>query len=480
MTVSDEPFEFELTRLGSSVHPDKQAEAAAGSLVRDLLRESQGGHGERAESIARTLWEKHAATVWATLGLYRHYLDTGRHVSAVLCEHILRSRFKEMDADQGHFYRYCIPLLQKAQSQLGLPSPDEEKFARAQVPRNPATDASVAGDMLKNISRGKKPRTLEICKPESLKRLIEAEHEAENRKRLEGMQPITKQKVLSNVSAEALAGVERLIEEQPNMTAALDLILGELRARFLSHAPIRLPPLLLCGGPGTGKTRLVSEIAGLMGLPCREIPLAGCCDAIKITGLSRYWSTAGSGLIARTLCDNVVANPIFIFDEIDKAGSSDKGNPHDAMLMLLEENTARTFRDEFLQCPIDASHASFLATANSVDMLPAPLLSRFIVIEVPPLSHADRIKVTRGIYRQLRKSEPYGAFFAEPLGDGVAETLARDEAMTPRQIRQQMRLAMQRACQPLKDVPQKASLAVELENLPKSFAGTRGRMGFVT
>lgn len=319
---------------------------------------------------------------------------------------------------------------------------------------------------------------IHVCKQTDFQKIVEAEQEAENRKQLETLFPLLHLKSLGKVSAAAISGIEHLMEEQPNMAEALGLILGELRARLLANAPARLPPLLLCGSPGAGKTRLISEIARLVGLPYTEIQLAGSADALKITGLSRYWRAAGCGLIARTFCDHAQANPIFILDEIDKAGNSTHGNPLDAILLLLEENTAKAFRDEFVVAPINASHASFIATANSIDSLPEYLLSRFIVVEVPELSHESRIKVAASIYRQLRISEPYGHFFVPTPDQEVVETIARNEAMSPRHIRQSFKLAMQQACRPLNCAPHSSSLIVELTHLPK-LAHSKKHLGFV-
>lgn len=471
---------IDLPYIHSGVLPKNVEEVEACRVVGSLVRRSNGQDGKSLDAIAKVLWDLHAKTLWGTLGLYWYYLRTDKHTNAVLCEHILRKRFMEMDADQGHFYRQCVPWLLKAQGQLELPFPGEEEIAPVPFQSDRAERGFSLRVRPKTEPLRTTPEAVHVCKTEAFKRLMDSEHDSDNRKRLEAMLPITQPKTLGKVSAETISGVQRLLEEQPNMAEALEIILGELRARHLSQAPAKLPPLLLCGGPGTGKTRLVTEIARMMGLPHMEIPLAGSADAIKITGLSRYWATAGSGFIARTLCDNDYANPVFIFDEIEKAGSSEKGDPHDAMLMLLEENTAKTFRDEFMQVPIDASHGSFLATANSIESLPPPLLSRFIVVEVSPLSYEDRIKVIASIYRNLRHSEPYGHFFSEAISDCIAEAMARDESLSPRIIRQQLRLAMQRACKPLAKAPSPGSLIVEMLHLHKSAIRTKTRLGFVS
>lgn len=465
-----------------SLHPDvlpkDQREAAAARLVQTIMRHSAAINDKRLTSLARKIWAEHAATIWGTLGLYWYYLGMSNANNAVLCEQILRSRFLEMDAQQSRFFGQCIPWLKEIQGRITPPSPARDELDP--LPFLSVTSHDAPGTAAPSFyARQSAPAALQVCTPADFKRVLDAEHEEDNRKQMQVMLPITQRKALARIPATAIAEIEKLRDEQPNMTEALDIILGELRARFLADAPAKLPSILLCGGPGTGKTRLVSEIARIMRLPCTPVPLAGSSDAFKITGLSRYWRSAGCGLIARTFCDNGHANPVFIFDEIDKAGQSPQGNPHDAILLLLEENTAKAFRDEFILAPIDASHASFLATANRTDDLPAPLLSRFIVVEIPELRLTDRIRVTSSIYKQLVESEPYGPFFAEAPSGVVVEAMAKDEKLSPRLIRQHLKRAMQQACRHLTRAPRAGSLVLEMGHLPDSAIRGKARIGFM-
>lgn len=108
------------------------------------------------------------------------------------------------------------------------------------------------------------------------------------------------------------------------------------------------------------------QVPGEAGMKLR----AGISDSIKIPGLSRYWSTADARLIASTIAGSVFGNPIFLFDEIDKAGYSERGNPLDTLLLLLEEETSCRFKDEFIGIPMNVSFASKLAKANSTQSLP--------------------------------------------------------------------------------------------------------------
>lgn len=470
----------DIPQIPSEIFPDATQETKAGQAIRELMHHARKVDEKELAQLARMLWKMHAKTIWGVLGVFWYCLKTGRHAHTARCVRMLQERSAEMDDQQVHFYRQCLAGMRKVgrrRQPLSLVDDDlsPPPFLRS-TPRDRA-DAKANPDL--DLPR-QVAAPIFICKEADFTRVVASEQESENRKQLETMLPILHLKTLGKVTATAISGIERLMAEQPNMGEALGLILGELRARLLADAPAKLPPLLLCGGPGTGKTRLVSEIARIMGLPYTEIPLAGSPDAMKITGLSRYWRSAGCGLIARTFCEHEHANPIFILDEIDKAGQSDNGRPHDAILQLLEDRTASKFRDEFLLAPIDASHASFLATANSIDSIPEPLLSRFIVIEVPELTHEDRIKVTTSIYRQLRVSEPYGHFFALTPSSVIVEAMAQDEKLTPRLIRQRLKLAMQQACGYLDCAPQPGNLMLELQHLPDSAIRSKARIGFMS
>lgn len=470
---------IDIPQVDSEMFPGASREKQAGQAVGRLMRHASAFDERELGRIARQFWKQHGRTTWGVLGAFWYSLQSSHHANAARCVRMLQERSAEMDDPQAHFFRQCLAEMRQVGHRhppLSLVDYDQSPPSFLRSPPRHRSDAKANPEL--DLPR-EVTTPIFVCKEADFKRIVASEQESENRKQLETMLPILHLKTLDKVTATAISGIERLLAEQPNMEEALGLVLGELRARLLADAPAKLPPLLLCGGPGTGKTRLVSEIARIMGLPYTEIPLAGCPDAVKITGLSRYWRSAGCGLIARTFCDHERANPIFILDEIDKAGQSDSGRPHDAILQLLEDRTAGAFRDEFLLAPIDASHASFLATANSIDSIPEPLLSRFIVIEVPELTHQDRIKVTTSIYRELRVSEPYGHFFTLTPESSVVEAMARNQMLTPRLVRQHLKLAMQQACRHLDRTPHAGSLAIELAHFPEPAIRGKYRIGFM-
>ena len=153
--------------------------------------------------------------------------------------------------------------------------------------------------------------------------------------------------------------------------------LAEAAALSSKGGIYRMRPLLLVGPRGVGKTRWARRAAEALGLPFGSMSLAGACSAVLVNGTERGWNAARAGYVPALLCDRGVANPLVLADEADKASeSSHNGNALDAMLPLLERESAARHYDAFLMAQADLSAVNWVLTANSLACLPDVLLSR--------------------------------------------------------------------------------------------------------
>jgi ATP-dependent Lon protease len=208
--------------------------------------------------------------------------------------------------------------------------------------------------------------------------------------------------------------------ECPHATTAIDLVLRDLR----ESEPVRLKPLLLTGPAGVGKSRLVRRLGDLLGIGVYRYDGAGASDNM-FSGSPRAWSNTTPSAPAHAINQMRIANPILMLDEIEKAGtSSHNGRLWDALLPFLERETAARYRDVSLDSELNLSFISYIATANSIDPLPAPLKDRFRIIKVPAPRLNDLPLLAANILQELA-IENGEQGFVWPLGHDELEVIAR-------------------------------------------------------
>jgi ATP-dependent Lon protease len=234
------------------------------------------------------------------------------------------------------------------------------------------------------------------------------------------------------VKPSALPEMDALFEQLPNFGAALEDIRKHLALCVDSEDSIEMPPMLLLGEPGIGKTHFARKISQLLGTGFGFVPMSSLTAGWVLSGASSQWKNAKPGKVFDTLVNGEYANPVIVVDEIDKASSDGQYDPLGALYELLEIETATRFVDEFVELPIDASGAVWLATANEVARIPEPLLSRLAVYEIDPPDAEGAARIAASIYCEIRNAHDWGRQFPEALSPSTLDKLA---SMPPREMR---------------------------------------------
>lgn len=195
-----------------------------------------------------------------------------------------------------------------------------------------------------------------------------------------------------------------LDDDHDGLDKVKDRILEFLAVKQL-HPELKNQVLCLVGPPGVGKTSVAESIARAMNRKYVRVSLGGVRDEADIRGHRKTYLGAMPGRLMAALAQSDASNPLILLDEIDKMSQGVHGDPASALLEVLDGEQNKTFRDHYIEVPFDLSDCLFIATANTLETVPRPLIDRMEIIEMHTYTKREKINIAKNhlIPKQLKR-----------------------------------------------------------------------------
>lgn len=239
----------------------------------------------------------------------------------------------------------------------------------------------------------------ELDDPKSVERSADKDVNQRRRRVLERLLELGPDRRIA-IPANWRTAVEELEAALPHFAAPIRALRNALALAHATGTEPRVPPQLLLGPPGVGKTFYSHRVAGLFGSAHASIPFDQPSAGSQLRGSDKYWSNTEPGVLFNLICLGEFANPVVLLDEMDKACAGSTSRELDPLAQLhgaLERETSQRLLDVSIEVEFDASLAVYVGTANSLRGIGAPILSRMQVFVIEPPSKWEAIHIAKSI-----------------------------------------------------------------------------------
>ncbi|WP_274644364.1 AAA family ATPase [Pseudomonas serbica] len=229
-------------------------------------------------------------------------------------------------------------------------------------------------------------------------------------------------------SSKDVEKLDALGKKYSNLQNVIDYIKPYVRYSYLKSLPLSFPPLLIAGPPGIGKSKFMQELFDALGFTPQTLHSSQFTSGWSLVGMQTGWNSAHQGIVAKTMQDQMLYNPLICFDEVDKI---QKNNEHvsveSALMRLLEPIEAKNFRDAHFNAPHDVSGVNWIFSCNQPRMMQFALRSRMHTIFVyPPTKRKDIDNIHMNIWMDLIKQENASDEIYSSLSPDILDDLAEE------------------------------------------------------